>query len=388
MRIAIQITGWCLAAAVVAGCHKAETPASEAPAPKVEGSTIVFPPDAPAQNSLNVETAEPQKIAITHMTGRLYWDDDVTVRVFTPVAGRVTALRADIGQTLEAGAALADIDSPDFGQAQADARTAAGNLRSAEKAFSREKELLAHGAAAQKDVENAEAAYIAAVAARDSSRAKLALYGGGENGTNEIYALRSPMSGMVVERNINPGQEVRADQMLANAPNLFAPLFVVTDPSKLWLQLDVAETDLSEIQPGQRLRIFSRAFPNAAFDGFIVNIGAEMDPGTRTVRVRAAVNNTHLLLKAEMYVLVDALADPPQAGDGAVEIPATAVFKRDNQSYLFVERSPGQYQRLAVKTGPEQDGKALILEGVSAGEKVVTDGCLLLEALFEAGNQS
>jgi cobalt-zinc-cadmium efflux system membrane fusion protein len=388
MKKLFQITAICGAAALLTGCHKAEPPAAEAPAPKVEGSTIVFPADAPTQNSLNVETAQPQKIAITHMTGRLYWNDNVTVRIFTPVAGRVTALRADLGQRLREGAALADIDSPDFGQAQADARTAEGNLRAAEKAFSRAKELLAHGAAAQKDVENAEAADIAAVAARDSSHAKLALYGGGETDTNEIYVLRSPMAGMLVERNINPGQEVRADQMLANAPNLFAPLFVITDPSQLWLQLDVAESDLSEVQPGQRLRIYSRAFPNVTFDGVVDNIGAEMDPITRTVRVRGSVNNTNLLLKAEMYVLVDALADPAPAAAAAVEIPATAVFQRDNQSYLFVERSPGQYQRQLVKTGAEQDGKTLILEGIRPGEKVVTDGCLLLEALFEAANQS
>jgi cobalt-zinc-cadmium efflux system membrane fusion protein len=388
MKNAFQIPALCCAAVLLAGCHKADQPAPESPAPKVEGSTVVFPADAPAQNSLNVETAQPQKIAITHLTGRLYWDDDVTVRVFTPVAGRVAALRADLGQRLEAGAALADIDSPDFGQAQADARTAEGNLRAAEKAYNRAKELLAHGAAAQKDVENAESAYGAAVAARDSSHAKLSLYGGGETATNEIYVLRSPMAGVVVERNINPGQEVRADQMLANAPNLFAPLFVVTDPTKLWLQLDVAESDLSEAAPGQRLRIYSRAYPNETFDGVVDNIGAAMDPVTRTVRVRGFVNNTNLLLKAEMYVLVDALAGPSSAARPAVEIPATAVFQRDNQSYLFVERSPGQYQRQLVKTGPEQDGKIPVLEGIQAGEKVVTDGCLLLEALLEAANQS
>ena len=390
MKIATRMLSLCAVAWVAAGCQKAEAPATETPSPKVEGSTIVFPSEAGAENSLSVETAQPQKVTVTHLTGRLYWDDDVTVRIFTPVAGRVTALRADIGQELNAGAPLADIDSPDFGQALADARTAEGNLRAADKAFTREKDLLAHGAAAQKDVENAEAAFVAAVAARDASHAKLSLYGGSDsNETNEIYTLRTPIMGMLVERNINPGQEVRADQMLANAPNLFAPLFVVTDPRKLWLQLDVAESELAQVHAGQRLRVFSRAFPNAAFDGFIVTIGAEMDPGTRTVRVRAVVNNTTLQLKAEMYVMVDALAD---SGGGtaasAVKIPATAVFKRDNQSYLFVEKAQGQYERLAVKTGTEQDGKALILDGVRPGDKVVTDGCLLLEALIESANQS
>jgi len=378
----------CFAAAALVGCQKEEKAVPEAPSAKVEGNAVVFPAESPERQSLNVEAAQLEKVSVSHLTGRLYWDDDVTVRIFTPVAGRVTAIQADIGQSVEAGSPLAQIDSPDFGQARADARTAYATLTAAEKGYARSQDLMTHGAAAQKDVENAEAAYLAAVAARDNCRARLARYGGDENGTNEIYALRSPIGGTVVERNINPGQEVRADQMLANAPNLFAPLFVVSDPTRLWLQLDVSESDIAAVRSGQRLRIHSSAFPETAFDGMVENIGAEMDPVTRTVRVRCSVSNPSQQLKAEMYVLVDALSAPGTPGHAAVEVPARAVFKRGGQDFVFIEEAPGRYLRQAVKPGPQQDGKEPIFEGIQAGQKVVTDGCLLLEALLEAANQS
>ena len=254
--------------------------------------------------------------------------------------------------------------------------------------MTRTKELLDHGAAAEKDVENAEAAEIAAAAERDRAQAKLALYGGTDANVNENYVLRSPVAGVVVERNINPGQEVRSDQMLANAPNLFAPLFVVSDPTRLWVQLDVAESDLQTLQPGQRLEVHSQAFPGQVFPGVVDVIGDSLDPATRTVQVRGTVDNPDKLLKAEMYVRADMVVDAPSMERTAVEIPARSVFMRDNKFYVFVEQIPGQFVREPVTVGAEQDGKVPVFTGVSAGQRVVTYGCLLLESLLESGERS
>jgi cobalt-zinc-cadmium efflux system membrane fusion protein len=371
----------------LSGCHR-EMQLPEPPAPRVDGDKVNFAADSPQLASLTIETAQPRKLSITNVTGRLYWDDDLTVRVFTPVAGRVTSIPGELGKPIKAGAPLAEIDSPDFGQAQADARTADGNLRLADKALARTKELFDHGAAAQKDVESAEAADIAAVAERDRAQAKLALYGGSAPGGEEVYVLRSPVAGVVVEKNINPGQEVRSDQMLANAPNLFAPLFVVSDPTRLWLQLDVAESDLQSLQPSQQLQVYSQAFPGRAFSGEVEAIGDSLDPATRTVQVRGYVSNPDKLLKAEMYVRADVLVNTAETTRAAVEIPARSVFMRDNKYYVFVEQSPGQYVRQPVTVGAEQDGRVPIIDGVKAGQRVVTYGCLLLESLVESGERS
>jgi membrane fusion protein, heavy metal efflux system len=375
-----------LAAITLTGCHPEAQP-SEPPAPRVDGDKVDFAADAPQLASLSIETAQPRPSAISNVTGRLYWDDDVTVRVFTPVAGRVTSIDAELGRAVSANAPLAEIDSPDFGQAEADARTADGNLRLADQALARTKELFEHGAAAQKDVEGAEAADIAAVAERDRALAKLKLYGGVPGG-DELYVLRSPVAGVVVERNINTGQEVRSDQMLANAPNLFAPLFVVSDPTRLWLQLDVAESDLPALQPGQPLRIYSQAYPDRVFSGVVQVIGDSLDAATRTVQVRGVVDNPDKFLKAEMYVRADVVINAPETARSAVEIPARSVFMRDNKYFVFVEQEPGQYLRQLVTVGAEHDGKVPVTSGLNAGQRVVTHGCLLLESLVESGQRS
>jgi cobalt-zinc-cadmium efflux system membrane fusion protein len=373
---------WLLLSLPLVACRK-EQKASESPTAKIEGEKVSFADGAPQKSSIGVETAEPRTLAITHLTGRLYWNEETTVRIFTPVAGRITSVLVDLGQSVSKGTPLAEIDSPDFNQALSNARTAEGNLAMADKAFSRAKQLLEHGAAAQKDVEAAEAAYIAAMAERDRAEAVLANYGGNSKGTNSLYLLRSPLTGDLVEKNLNPGQEVRADLMLANAPNLFVPLFVVSDPTTLWLQLDVSEQDLPTLNADQQLRVRCLAFPDKSFTGTIGKIGATMDPSTRTLRVRGLVANPDKLLRAEMYVTVDVVENAARLTQAGVEIPSKAIFMKGTDAYLFLESSPGQYQRQRVKLGIEQDGKVPVFDGVNPGQKVVTEGALLLQALIE-----
>ena len=377
----------CAALLILAGCSKPAETLQPVPAPQVLGNRVIFPPQAPQLTSITTALAEPRRLALSHLTGRLYWNDDTTVRIFTPVIGRVAAVLADIGTAVMPGSALARIKSADYGQALADARTAAANLAAADKSFARAKDLLANGAAAQKDVEAAEAAERAAAAERARALARLQLYGGGESETDESYVLRSPVAGIVVERTINAGQEVRNDQMLANAPNLFAPLFVVADPRVLWLQLDAAETDLPSLAVGQRLRVYSPVYPGRVFDGEIQNIGEELDPATRTVKIRGVVKNPDQVLKAEMYVAVDVVRDVENLDKAGVELASTAVFTVDDQPYVFVLLPNGnQFERRKVAIGTEQDGKIPVLSGVLPGEKVVVEGALLLQAVLSPVN--
>jgi cobalt-zinc-cadmium efflux system membrane fusion protein len=370
-------------AALAAGCSRPAEKAAEPPQATVEGNHIQFPTGAPQLSYLTVEAAEPRRYSLQHLTGRLYLADDATVRVFTPVAGQVTALRADVGQAVEAGSPLAEIHSPDFDQALADARTADANLAAASRALLRTRDLLEHGAAAQKDLEAAEAADGAARAESDRAHSRLDLYHGSTSGGSPAYVLRSPLSGVVVERNANPGQEVRADQMLANATNLFAPLFVVSDTSRLWLQIDAAESDLAELNRGQALRISSNAFPGEVFSGEITNIAPTLDSSTRTVRVRGIVQNPAHRLKAEMYVTVDVVRDESGVAEAGVEISSKAIVTIDSKSFLFVELSPGRFERREVQIGTEKDGRVPVTSGVKAGERVVTEGSLLLQAVLD-----
>jgi cobalt-zinc-cadmium efflux system membrane fusion protein len=101
------------------------------------------------------------------------------------------------------------------------------------------------------------------------------------------------------------------------------------------------------------------------------------------VKVRGVINNPDHLLKAEMYVLVDIVQDSARAGALGVEVSSKALFMKGDDSFVFVETSPGVFVRRQVKVGTEQDGTIPIYAGVSAGEPVVTEGALLLQALVE-----
>ena len=224
---------------LAAGCHGPEG-AARVPDPKVTGERIAFPPGSPQLAALGTEAVAGDAETRAPLFGKLAWDDDATVRVFTPFAGRVRRVLVDAGQVVARGAPLAEVESPDFGEAQADARTAESDLRLAESNRARLNELFEHGAAARKDVDAAEADFQRAQAQRARTLARLASCGAGADSVTGLFLLRSPIAGTVVERNLTPGQEIRPDQMLANAPQLFSPLFVLSDPTRLWVQLDAA----------------------------------------------------------------------------------------------------------------------------------------------------
>jgi membrane fusion protein, heavy metal efflux system len=361
------------------GCQP-ERSTTAAPEPKVAGETITFPTNAPQTAALSVEPVRPEHSVAVRLTGRLAWDENATARVFSPFAGIVRTLSAEVNQPVTNGQPLAVIQSGDFGQAQAELRKAGSDFRRAERNLTRVKELFEHGAAPRKELDSAEADYASSAAERERAEQRLAIYGALATATNSDFLLPSPLSGILVERNVTPGQEVRPDQMLANMPQITAPLFVVTDPSRLWLLIDATEDDLPHLQPGQSFEFNARAFPNQVFTGHVAVVSEFIDPATKTIKVRGTVDNSGRQLKAEMFVSIT-LPDPRKAF--AASVPEKAVFLKGDKHYVFIEEQPGQFSRREVQLGPQQQGQIAIASGISAGQRVVTDGCVLLQQILK-----
>jgi len=367
-----------LVGTALAGCEP-KTKDATPPGPTVTGDTVTLPVESPQLASLSAVPVPAPRATSVPFTGRLAWDDDVTVRVFTPFAGIIRRLPVDVNQPVAAGQTLAEIQSGDFGQAQADACKAQSDYDVAQKNLDRTQDLFAHGAAARKDLEAAQNARDDARAEQQRTAARLAIYGATATAADSVFRLPSPLAGMLVERNVTPGQEVRPDQMLANIPQFTSPLFVVTDPTRLWVWLDVAEADLPLVHQGQEFTIRTKSYPDHDFKARVDWVGGALDPNTRTVRVRGVVDNAEQLLKAEQYVS----AEVPDAPPLRILIPDKAVFLRDGQYYVFVETGTGQFQRQPVKIGAEREGQVSVLDGLQAGQFVVTDGCLLLQSLTD-----
>lgn len=170
--------------------------------------------------------------------------------------------------------------------------------------------------------------------------------------------------------------------MLANAQQFFNPQFVVTDPTRLWLFLDVSELDVNALTPGREVFVHSQAYPDKNFHGRLEIIGRELDPTTRTIKARCLVDNGDNLLRSEMYVTVDVAS----SGSAGVNVPTKALFLKGEQHCVFVETAPGQFARRFVKLGVENDSRTTITDGILPGERVVGEGCLLLESILEGEN--
>jgi len=140
--------------------------------------------------------------------------------------------------------------------------------------------------------------------------------------------------------------------------------------------------DVAMLSSNQEVTIHARAFPDKLFHGHVEVIGEGLDSTTRAVKVRCVADNSEKLLRAEMYVNADVSASTV----ATVDVSTKAVFLKDNKRYVFVQTAPGQFQRRAVKLGGETNGRSVVINGLSVGEHVVTEGCLLLEAMLEGEN--
>ncbi len=357
--------------AACAGCGS--RPArEEAAKPQVSGDRVVYPSGAPALDSFRLAEVAATCWPAVRTTGRLAWDENVTARIYSPVAGQVRQVLADVQMPVRPGDALALVDSPDFGQAQADANRAATDYAVADKNRERVRALFSHGAAARKDLEAAEADAIRTYAEKERAVKRLELLGGKVGVVDQHYDLRSPIRGVVVDRAINPGQEIR--------PDLQTPLYTVSDPAQLWVFLDLTERDLPLVAKGMPLTVKTSAHPDRVFTGRIEVVGDTLDPMTRTIRARGSVENPDRLLKAEMYVNVEVSETHPKP---CITIPSAAVIGSAEQHWVFVAEGNGSFRRQAVTVGPEKSGSTRIEAGLREGQKVVVEGTLLLQSLLE-----
>lgn len=368
-----------LALVALAACTEAPPPPAAEVRPIIQGNQLRFPAGHP-QLTLLKSTAAVQATTLTvDLPARLVWNEERTQRIYAPFAGRVAQIRADLGQTVSKGASLLSLSSPEFGAAQADAAKAMADAKVAEKILNRQKELFEAGIAARKDLDMADADAARAQAEVDRANARTRLYGGGHQ-VNQQLTLMSELNGVVVERNVNPGQELRSEQ---SGPGMPA-LFVVTDPSQLWVQIDAKEADVGTLKPGASFDLLVQALPGQVFKGKVVAAADFIDPVTRTIKIRGAIANPNRLLKAEM---LGTARIQRNLGQGVV-VPATAVFLRGTQHRVFVETAPGAYEAREVILGFEGAKESVVNSGLTVGDKVVSDNGLLLAREFRMATDS
>ena len=184
--------------------------------------------------------------------------------------------------------------------------------------------------------------------------------------TQKNVTLRAPISGFVMERNAFPKERVTAD----------TALYTVADLSSVWVIADVFEYEASGVQLHQAATLTLDAVPGRTFTGRVSYILPQVDPATRTLKVRIDFDNPGLALKPDMYGQVELHSESGRR----LVVPESAVLDSGDRQMVFVDRGNGYFEPRPVRVGARADGRVEILGGLRAGERIVTSGNFLLDS--------
>jgi membrane fusion protein, heavy metal efflux system len=374
---AIAVGAVLVTVVVGAGCHAREveatatTPHKDAAPPQPPAGVVELPPESLMHIKVDETRGTDAPQALT-ATGKVQFAEDRIARILPPVSGQVQQLRVQVGDPVHAGEILFMLNSRDVAAAFAEHISAHRDLDLAQKTFAMTQDLFDHQAASRMSLQQAENDVAKQTARLQQDEQVLRVLGVDMPESTDQSAiaprvpLRTPISGVVTERTVTDGQFVDTQAQ---------PLLTIADLSTVWVLADVFERNLRDISLGQRADVTTTAYPDERFMARIAQIGNVVDPETHTVGVRFLVSNPNARLKPGMFAAAS-LYLPPSSS--ALTVPATAVFMEDGKSYSYVQTGDRTFMRREISTAPDGGNRVRVMAGLRAGDRIVTDGVLLL----------
>jgi membrane fusion protein, heavy metal efflux system len=374
-------------AAWLSACRSQAPPQEKAATPTAKDQ-IVLTPSEQAVGAIDTQPAEISEEPVhLHVPGRIARAEDHLWRVGVRTTGLVAQVTANLGDAVRKGQVLARYHADEVREERAKYRTAVSELRrfeaaatQAQRNFDRMQTLLNLKAASQLQVEQARQDQVAADAALqnahiDVQRGKDALEEDlhvpadptpGSLEADQIPIL-SPAAGYVLEKNVTVGRTVQPG----------SDAFVIGDLSEVWMLASVRQADLVRLREGQTAIVSPSGVVDQRFPGRIANLGQELDPQTRMMQVRIVVKNPEHRLRPEMLADAEIPLGPPKA---VLLIASDAVQQINGQDVVFVRTAPDRFTLRAVEIGRTSEGKTPVLNGLKAGEQVVTRGSFVLKS--------
>jgi cobalt-zinc-cadmium efflux system membrane fusion protein len=342
---------------------------------KTEASnTVVLDTIAMRLGGIVVGRAESVPVGQLLVTGTITYDPSRVSEIGARAPGRVTAMRAELGDRVGQGQVLAVLESPDIGQLRATQRQGVELLAIARENFAREKGLAEQGISSRKELLVAEADLRRAEAEVRSTAERLRVLGASA-GTGSQFVVTSPFAGVVVARKASLGEMAEpADS-----------LFTIADLSRVWIELDVFERDLARVRVGQSVSVSVVAYPDRLFPGRIVYVGDVLDPKQRTVRARVEIPNANRALKPGMFARAG--IGVATGGVGIVVVPQSAVQEFKGRHVVFIPGTrAGEFRAVVVEPGESLDGNRItIRSGLVAGSPIVIAGAFALRSELGKG---
>ena len=323
----------------------------------------------------NVKIESVRQIALPRLltaTGKIQFNEDQTGRVLSPLPGQVMDLKVRVGDIVAKDDVLFSIKSREMSGLVTDLLHAQREQELAEKTYAMTKDLFEHQAAARIALQQAEGDLAKSKAQTARAEEALRVYGLDPkqvletSGVRALIPVRAAIAGSIIERPVTPGQFVQGDN---------TPLITIVDLSTVWVMVDIFESDIHLVRPGQRVDVTANAYPDRRFSARVDRISDKVDADTRTIKVRLLVSNPGLLLKPEMFITASLVLNENSPG---IAVPAKALFTEADRSYAFVAVDDSHFRRRPVTAAPDGAGRVRVTSGIQAGDRVVADGALLL----------
>ena len=360
-----------------AGCHGARADqAAEAPPPtKVtpDVDITLFAVDHPEQFPLAAAVKRPTTSELV-VTGAVTPDISRNVPVVSLASGRVTAIHARLGDTVQKGQLLLTIRSDDVSGGYSNYRKAIADEILTRAQLERSKDLYEHGAIALNDLQVAQDTEDKAKVDLETMAEHLRLLGNDPDKPVGMVNIFAPVSGVITDQQVTNASAVQA----FNTPSPFT----ISDLSSVWIVCDVYENDLATVRLGDTAEISLNAYPNRVFKGRVSNIGATLDPNIRTAKVRMEVQNPGIM-RLGMFVKATFRG---QTTVMHTIVPASAVLRMHDRDFVFVPAPGKKFRRVEVVSGdllPDDVSLEEIKSGLQPGQQVVTNALVLDHVLAQ-----
>ena len=383
MKTRIRPAVVALTALLWAACGGGSKPEATNPAPAEVVETHAEEENAIHLNEdmvrdLRISTAtvaeRPGAAEITAL-GEVVADQSRYAEVAPPTAGQVVRVMVETNGAVSQGTPLAQLRSTELGRARAELLSAEARRELARQALERKRTLAAERIVAVREVQEAEAAHRAAEAEVGAATAAMQALGvspaDGQAGDSSLFVLRSPIAGRVLDRQAVLGQYAQPS----------AALFTIADLSSIWVMAQAFERDAVNVTPGSVAHITVAALPGQEFDGKVVLVGRQVDPGSRTVPVRITLGNPTGILRPGMSA--STRLELMGQSRTILAVPAAAVQRVGARWLAFIPKGQYEYEMRPVGRGRDLGNDVEVVSGLKAGETVVVEGAFLLKAEAE-----
>lgn len=296
--------------------------------------------------------------------GKISADKNSYIDVYPLVGGNVLSVNVELGDHVQKGQVLATIRSTELAEVQKDVSDARTDLVVARNNLRVASEMYEGKLNTERDVLEAKSQLQKAQDQMQRASAVSTVYNVKKG---NIYSVIAPISGYIVQKNINKDMQLRSDR----SDNIFD----VANTTNVWAIMNVNESDIDKISLGMAAQVSTLSYPDKVFDGKIDKIFKIIDPQTNAMQARVVLNNQDGLLIPESKATIKVTTSENATG---LTVPSKAVIFDDNRSFVVIYKSRTDVKVKEIKVLKQVGNVTYVSEGVSEGEQVVTNNQLLI----------